>query len=186
MKEKLVCPKCKNVAKAMYVCDHAFYSCSKCNWNSDTNTLDILSKDKETAALSNFFPHSFIFEGVKCCSMESFIQSLREKDSTLQKEICLNYPGKAAYNLKAFLTDWKETGLIYWKGKQIVRISDEYTQLITRAYDALFRENIVFREVLYRSKDKILIHSIGSDNENETLLTELEFRYQLNRLRNML
>lgn len=105
--------------------------------------------------------------------MESFIQSLRGKDSTLQKEICLNYPGKAAYNLKAFLTDWKETGLIYWKGKQIVRISDEYTQLITRAYDALFRENIVFREVLYRSKDKILIHSIGSDNENETLLTEL-------------
>lgn len=185
MKQKIICPVCGNVVWLEYVCEHASHLCEKCNWDSDIDTLDIAYKDNATAPLSNLFPHEFTLDGVKCKSMESFIQSLREKDSVLQKNICSNYSGLMAYKLRLSLTDWRKTGFVYWKGEQIIRKSDEYTQLITRAYDALYHQNFVFREILYRSKDKILIHSIGNEDENETLLTEAEFRYQLNRLRNM-
>lgn len=184
-KKVIKCPVCGADAK-MY--NHTHYGCKNCKWNSLTNTVDILYKDQSSGVLSNFFPHKFLFytseqDKTNCLSMESFIQSLRVKDATLQKYICENYSGDIASRLKASLPDWRKDGLVYWNGKAIVRESDEYTALITTAYDSLFEGNPVFRELVLPSfKGKILIHSIGGTSKAETLLTEQEFLYQLNRL----
>lgn len=178
----LICPVCNNMAS--YNSYNQSYECYQCNWSSkDSNTLDISYKDMKTAPLSNLFPHTFIIDEIKCSSFESFIQSLREENIEMQKCICSNYSGMMAYKMRLSLNDWRKTGYVYWKGNPILRISDDYLNLISRAYDALFEQNIVFRELLKRYKDFHFIHSIGCDNISETLLTEIEFRNQLNRLK---
>ena len=146
--------------------------------------IDISFKNMQNSPLSNLFPHKFEIDGVKCNSMESFIQSLRAEDPTLQEKICSEYSGAMAYRLRLLIGDWRKTGTIHWRSKEIVRDSDEYISLITRAYDCLFEQNIVFKHVLLKNfTDKYFIHSTGCDDKKETLLTEAEYRAQLNRLR---
>jgi len=115
--------------------------------------------------------------------METFLQSLKIKDPTLQYEFVKNYSGMAAKKMSAVLDGWKEDQLLYFDTKVYKRESDEYTELITRAYDALYDTNRIFREaILPRFKGYHIIHSIGSDSKSETVLTEAEFRFQINRL----
>ena len=184
-KEVIVCPLCKMQAKMV---DRTHYFCNHCSWDSRENTVDIGYQSRQSSTLSNLFPHKFVFytceeDKTTCLSMESFLQSLRVQDPVLQKYICENYSAMNAWKLRFALRDWREDGLVYWNGKAIVRCSDEYTELITTAYDCLFYGNPVFREiVLPHFKGKYLIHSFGCDCETETLLTEREYRYQLNRL----
>ena len=180
MKEKIVCPLCARYA-TLHHSDPAHYEC-KCGWDSHDMSLDISYSDNLTAPLSNLFPHKFTIDGIHCMSMESFIQSLREKDPDLQKSICEDYSGLMAYKMRLSLRDWRGDKTVYWRGKEIHRFSPEYTELITRAYDALFEQNILFRTVIERRKRFHLIHSKGHDDPNETLLTEMEYRCQLIRL----
>lgn len=183
----VICPIC---GAQVEMFQHSHYICNKCYWNSLENTVDISYSDPLSAPLSNLFPHKFTIydhfhpeRNITCLSIESFIQSLRVEEPELQKQICENYSGYMAWKLRLSLRDWRSDGLIYWRGITMKRNSKEYTSLITMAYDSLFDRNIVFRElVLPTFKDKILIHSIGCDNPEETLLTEMEYRYQLNRL----
>ena len=135
-KHSLTCPVC--LSRAHYNSYHKYYICDKCGWNSDTNTLDILYKDMKSAPLSNLFPHKFEIDGITCPSMESFIQSLREKNVEIQKSICSNYSGMMAYKMRLCLNDWRASGNVYWKENTIFRESSEYIDLISRAYDALF------------------------------------------------
>lgn len=184
MKETLMCPVCSKKAILTTNIFESFYICPNCNWEStNTDTLDISYKSNSSAPLSNLFPHKFIIDGILCLSMESFIQSLRVDNKEMQQAICSNYSGMMAYKLRLSLNDWRKEGYIYWNGKRIKRNSKDYTKLITKAYDCLFEQNIVFREILRSKKDYYLIHSMGCDNIDETLLTEEEYRFQLNRLK---
>ena len=88
-----------------------------------------------------------------------------------------------AYKARLTLPDWRVKQELYFNGKSYDRHSQEYQDLITRAYDCLFESNDIFREiVLPRFKDCTLIHSIGETNSNETILTASEYLYQLRRL----
>lgn len=186
-KTSIICPVCGNRAELF---QHTHYVCNKCKWDSLENTVDIAFGDPVSSVLSNLFPHKFMFfhptnsAGDVCClSMESFLQSLRVKDPNLQKFICENYSGPIVQKLKVCLRDWRKDGYLYWNGIAIKRESETYQNLITTAYDCLFEGNPIFREcVLPKFKGVHLIHSIGKDCESGTLLTEAEFRYQLNRL----
>lgn len=42
-------------------------------------------------ALSNFYPHSFEFEGVRCGSMEGFLQALKRNDRERQVMVYARY-----------------------------------------------------------------------------------------------
>ncbi len=176
---------CKNCGTPYYDdlkgCKEFF--CERCKYH--TKVLDISYKDEVSAPLSNLFPHKFEIDNIVCLSMESFIQSLRVKEKSLQIKICSDYSGYMAYKMRSALPDWRSTGKVYWQGKPITRNSKEYENLITKAYDCLL-ENDVFRFSLNSFKDYYLFHSIGSNNENETLLTEDEYISQLNRLINKL
>lgn len=180
MKEKIICPNCNNTA--FFNGDH--YECKICNWNSKINTIDISYKDEESSVLSNLFPHKFKIDDVTCLSMESFLQSLREPSTVLQTTICSEYNGYMAYKMRRALRDWRKTGIVYWRGQKIQRNSAEYQKLLKRAYCSLYNDCIVFRTTLIRTHGKFLIHSMGCDDPNETLLTESEYRNQLNMLLN--
>ncbi len=194
-KNSIICPVCGKTAKRLPIYVNPLYRCDECGFlSSDENVVNISYGDPRSASLSNLYPHEFILYGlypttnlsekqITCPSMESFLQGLKIQDKDLQNIFMRNYSGMAAYKMSAILNDWKDSQTLWFNGIPYNRYSDEYTELITKAYDALFETNVIFREiVLPKFKDKILIHTTGKDSESDTILTEAEFRYQLNRL----
>lgn len=130
--------------------------------------------------LSNFAPHPFVIDGVQCNSMEGFLQSLKFKDVEMQKAICL-LVGKAA-KFKGKKKKWWKTQTLYWQGKEFKRDSEEYQELLDRAFDAL-AQNTGFQKALLATGTATLEHSIGKSKITETVLTRQEFCSRLTRIR---
>ncbi len=136
-----------------------------------------------SAALSNFAPHTFVIDGVECASMEGFLQSLKFSNPEMQKEVC-KLVGKAA-KFKGKKKKWWRTQTLFWQGQSFKRDSQEYQELLDRAFDAL-SQNSSFQKALLATKDAILTHSIGKTKITETVLTVQEFVSRLTRIRNNL
>lgn len=143
--------------------------------------MDIQSKGKYPSnSLSNFAPHPFEIDGVKCNSMEGFLQSLKFSSSDMQAHICtlVGFAAKRAGAKK----NWQTTQTLWWRGQPIKRDSQEYQNLLDRAYDALAK-NDSFRKALIASGNATLTHSMGRRKINETVLTQQEFCSRLMRVR---
>lgn len=136
-----------------------------------------------SAALSNFAPHPFVIDGVECASMEGFLQSLKFKEPAMQAEVC-KLVGKAA-KFKGKKKKWWKTQTLYWNGVEYARDSQEYQELLDRAFDAL-AQNTGFQKALLATNNSTLTHSIGKSKEQETVLTKQEFCSRLMRIRNTL
>ena len=134
------------------------------------------------SSLSNFAPHPFIIDGVECNSMEGFLQSLKFESIDMQKYVC-TLVGKTA-KFKGKKKKWYRTQTLYWQGKSIKRDSDEYQNLLNKAYNAL-NKNEGFRKALLATNNANLTHSIGRSNTNETVLTSSEFCKRLMHLRDI-
>jgi predicted NAD-dependent protein-ADP-ribosyltransferase YbiA (DUF1768 family) len=146
--------------------------------------MDIGSgKGYPASALSNFAPHPFEFDGVWCNSMEGFLQSLKFKEVAMQEYVCTLVGVGAKYKGKP--KRWWLTQTLRWKGKEIDRHSEEYQQLLDRAYMALAK-NEGFRKALLSTGDAVLTHSIGKNDPTHTILTEREFCGRLMRIRELL
>ena len=144
--------------------------------------MDIGSGNSYPAsALSNFAPHPFIIDGVLCNSMEGFLQSLKFKSIDMQIEVC-KLVGKAA-KFKGKNKKWWKTQTLYWQGKEIDRHSQEYQELLDRAYNALAK-NQGFIKALKATNGAVLTHSIGKNDPTHTILTTSEFIKRLNNIRN--
>lgn len=146
--------------------------------------IDIYSKGEYPAnVLSNFYPNSFVFDGVECASMEGFLQSLKYRNIEKQKAVCgmSGKDAKASGNKKHL---WKLTGNLYWKGKRYKRKNKAFDELRFNAYRALLG-NETFRAALKSANDKELKHSMGKHNKRATILTEEEFIDFLNKLRKL-
>lgn len=131
--------------------------------------IDIYSKgDFPSNVLSNFASNDFIIDGVECASMEGFLQSLKFHGKNKQRKIC-HLTGKEAKNAAGKLHNlrWKITQTLYWNGRKYKRESQEYLQLITRAYDAIY-QNEKFRKALVTTGNKKLCHSIYLDRDFDT------------------
>jgi predicted NAD-dependent protein-ADP-ribosyltransferase YbiA (DUF1768 family) len=141
--------------------------------------MDIYSKAEwPSSDLSNFAPHEFVFEGVKCASMEGFIQSLKFKTSRIQKDVC-NLVGIIAKRRGQKRNKaWKKDPVVWWKGKAIGRYSREYQDLLDRAFEALSK-NDNFKKALLSTGNVILTHSVGAKKKSNTILTEQEFCLRL-------
>ena len=133
-----------------------------------------------SSALSNFAPHAFVIDGVECASMEGFLQSLKFKNPEIQKEVCKLVGKKAKFKGKH--KKWWKTQTLYWQGKEYKRDSDEYQELLDRAYNELAK-NTSFRKALLATHNATLTHSIGKRKINETVLTTNEFISRLYRIR---
>lgn len=145
--------------------------------------MDIGSNGKYPGcALSNFAAHEFTIDGVRCASMEGFLQSLKHSNPEVQKEIC------ALVGIKAKRrggTHWQRHQKLYWQGKAYLHTSKEYQELLNRAYDALF-ENEGFKAALWAAGNATFTHSVGKHKQGETCLTTQEFCSHLNKLRDRL
>ena len=136
-----------------------------------------------SAALSNFSPHPFVIDGVACASMEGFLQSLKFKEPDMQIEVC-KLVGKAA-KFKGKKKKWWRTQTLYWQGQEFKRDSQEYQDLLDRAFDAL-AQNTGFQKALLATGKATLTHSIGKSKIQETVLTKQEFCSRLMKIREKL
>ena len=133
-----------------------------------------------SATLSNFAPHPFVIDGVECNSMEGFLQSLKFSNPEMQREVC-KLVGKAA-KFKGKKKKWWRTQTLYWQGIEIPRDSQEYQDLLDRAFNAL-AQNGGFRAALLATGNSVLTHSIGKTKITETVLTRQEFCSRLTKIR---
>jgi len=143
--------------------------------------MEIGSKNKYPAnALSNFAPHPFEFDGVKCSSMEGLLQAFKFKNPLMQEHICtlVGLAAKRSGSRKS----WQRRQVLYWKGVEYARDSEGYQHLLDRAYAALASSE-GFRRALLASGDAVLTHNIGRTNPNETILTRSEFIRRLVHIR---
>lgn len=84
---------------------------------------------------------------------------------------------------KMSVTSWQTDQIVWWKGQAIDRQSEEYQQLIRRAYSAMFEQSERFRTALMQTRGMILTHSSGKENPYKTILTPAELCGILNELR---
>ncbi len=147
--------------------------------------MDIHSKSEYPFnMLSNWAPHQFEIDGVKCGSMEGFLQSLKYRNVTNQQAVCaLSGKEAEAVGNKKWL--WKWTHNVWWQGQKIKRSSEKFSQLIERAYMKL-SENSDFAKALIKSGDAVLEYSIAGHDPFKTILTEEEFVVQLTKVRHYL
>lgn len=137
------------------------------------NVIDIDYRGKGLEkVLSNLFPYEFEMDNVKCSSMEGFLQSLKEPNKNIQKEVCKLY-GFNAYAIKECLRDWRESQTLYWLGKEYKRESKEYFELLKRAFKTLFWSNSLYSKALMSSKNAILIHSQGCTEKKNLFLRQM-------------
>lgn len=134
-------------------------------------------------ALSNFAPHPFEIDGVKCNSMEGFLQSLKFKDINMQEYVC-TLVGKAA-KFKGKPKKWWLEQKLHWRGQDIDRHSQEYQDLLDRAYMELAK-NSGFRKALLATGESNITHSMGKNDPTHTILTEKEFCSRLLKIRKMI
>ena len=133
-----------------------------------------------TSSLSNFAPHEFIIDNIKCASMEGFLQSLKFQNPEMQKYVC-SLVGKTA-KFKGKNKKWQKTGNLYWQGDVIKRDSERYQELLDNAYNALAK-NQSFKKALLATGNATLTHNMGKTKISETVLTKTEFVSRLTKIR---
>ena len=136
-----------------------------------------------SAALSNFAPHPFVFDGVECNSMEGLLQSFKFSSPEMQREVC-KLAGKQA-KFKGKKKKWFKTQTLFWQGEEFKRDSEAYQELLDRAFDAL-STNEGFKRALLATGHSTLTHSIGKTKQSETVLTRTEFCSRLTAIRERL
>ena len=78
--------------------------------------------------------------------------------------------------------NWQESQTLYWKGNPIKRNSQEYQNLLDKAYTELYK-NSKFKAALEASGKAVLTHNIGKTDYSKTILTIKEFCSRLTKLR---
>ncbi|NQT49376.1 hypothetical protein HQ571_01630 [Candidatus Kuenenbacteria bacterium] len=136
-------------------------------------------------APSNFLPHTFVFDGVECASMEGLLQSFKFDNEQVQIEVCKLVDTAAKFRGKKRNKAWKREQTLWWKGVAYERKSKEYQELLDRAFDAL-ATNAGFRKALIATQSATLTHSIGCAQMSNTVLTEAEFCSRLTKIRTRL
>lgn len=136
------------------------------------------------AALSNFAPHPFVFDGVAVASMEGLLQSFKFEKVHIQVEVCklVGFNAKKRGKMK----NWQERQVLHWNEVEYPRKSQAYQDLLDRAYQAMCDGNEGFRKALLATGDAVLQHSIGRSKQSETVLTKTEFCSRLMKLRKQL
>ena len=148
--------------------------------------MDIGSKNSYPAGkLSNFTAFQFIFDNVQCNSMEGLLQAFKFEKIDSQIATCQLVGFSAKKKGSGRNSYWQQKQTLWWNGKSYTRKSKEYQLLLNKAYNALYTQNESFRKCLEDAKDAIFTHSIGRNNEKETVLTEREFCSRLQHLKDI-
>ena len=112
--------------------------------------------------------------------MEGWLQSLKFKSPEIQEHVCTLVGGAA--KVKGSSKNWKKRQVLYWKGVEYKRCSEEYQQLLDKAFKCLGK-NTKFMKALLSTREANLTHSIGKRKQQDTVLTQKEFCSRLLKLR---
>ena len=115
--------------------------------------------------------------------MEGFVQGLKFKSPEMQKAVFL-LSGRAA-KAKGAKKNWKTRQTLWFQGQPMKRDSEEYSRVLDDAFEALFR-NEKAKKALLDTGNANLTHSVGKNNQRETVLTASEFCGRLMKLRTKL
>lgn len=149
--------------------------------------IDISSKSEGPAGeLSNFVARPFVLDGVKCASMEGFLQGLKFENESEQEFICSRVGFDAEKRGRARTVAWKRGQTLWWRGIPFDRHGTEYPRLLRRAFEAMAAQNPGFTKALAATGREELRHTLGRDDPRETILTEAEFCAILTGLRSRL
>lgn len=133
--------------------------------------------------LSNLCNYPFELDGVEHQSMEGFLQSLKfERDS--DAEVLRKMYGGKCFIAGQKGNSWKLQQILYFNGQPYGRSSKEYAHLINSAYDALYAQNETFRKAIYEARNYELRHDMGKFNMQDSVLTQVEYLFNLYRLQN--
>ena len=143
-------------------------------------------KNHLSRILSNLFPIEFRFRGKKVSSIEGVLQGIKYKDKKMQNLI-LKYSGIDAYHTRGanLHSPWQTDNLLYWQGKAMDRNSNEYQLFLDELYISAV-SNPIYRQALMSTNNLYLLHHIGKEETNETVLTRYEFELRLNSLRDFI
>ena len=154
-------------------------------WVGETETfvnVGYIIHGERAKILSNLFPYKFYFKGHKMACAESVFQAFKFKDKKLQK-LVFEYEALSANRVKGCSNyDWKETGKVYFLGKEYDRFSKEYELLIDEMYVSLLF-NPLFVQALKNIGDKYILHAMGELDKNKTTFSRQEFELELNALK---
>lgn len=135
-------------------------------------------EQKSKSANSTFFE----FGNKTISSVNAFLLALKEKNPLIQQKVCSLPEEKLKEAAKNIRLNY-DTRTLYWNGKSFKRDSQEYKDLLKRVYTERYKQDSLFRKALRATKDYVLVHSIGKNDINETILTAKEFTDILNELR---
>ena len=140
-------------------------------------------KNSLSRGLSNLYPITFKFRGKKVASIEGVLQGIKYKDKHIQN-LVLKYSGLDAYHTRGANSQdfWGNNGKLYWQGKVLDRMSEDYQLFIDELYLSAIK-NPLYKRFLLASGNKYLLHHIGKENPKETVLTRYELELRLNSLR---
>ena len=178
---KFVMPEVTKDGKDLYCSGELIMKDNKYIGESDSwiNVTSAL-KNPYSKMLSNLYHYDFTFEHNKFGSLEGFFQGIKFKDKKLQKQVFKYYGLDALASKGASDYNWKEEGIIYWRGKPIDRFSLEYDELVKRIYIAAI-QNKLYRNALINCP-KPIVHIIGDEKKEDSVFTRYEFEYMLNAL----
>lgn len=139
--------------------------------------------DDQFRVLSNLADKRFFFDGELVYSIEAVLQSIKLMHEPEQAQFWQK-PGfwckKAGRKIP-----WQGSRVLYWKGKPMDRDGEDYQDFLDRLYAACFASCKPFRDALVASGDQELTHSIGTVDQEFTILTQKEFLDRMVTLRQM-
>lgn len=150
----------------------------------ETELVDIHSGSPwPSRSLSNFAPWAFTLDGIRCSSIEGFLQGMKFEDPARQAEICgmVGLAAKGAGRNRN--AAWQVQQVLWWRGQAIDRHGPAYARLLDRGYAAMNAANPGFGEALLATGEKRIMHSIGTIDPRRTVLTKEEFCSRLTRIR---
>jgi hypothetical protein len=155
-------------------------------FTKDFVDISYFSKNSVSCALSNLFPYEFTFKGCQAKSVEGVLQSLKHGNPEVQ-HIIYGYAGKDAYHTRAasFENDWRNEYYLHCGNKLIDRFDIEYQNLLNEIYIAV-SSNPLFASTLRYTGDRVLLHSKGVSEPDETILTPREYIDRLTIIRSSL
>ena len=132
--------------------------------------------------LSNLCGYEFVLDGIRCGSIEGFLQSLKFRDDADAHSV-RRLNGTKCFFAGQKGNGWKVGQVLWWNGVGYQRSSKEYAMLLERAYNACFDQNEVFSDALFMSRHYELRHDFGKTDMMDSVLTRTEYLYNLYRLR---
>ena len=141
--------------------------------------MDIKRRNVEEFAGFHFFTdYPFIIDGIPCKSLESFLRAMKYDNIIVQRLVC-DLSAKSAKTYATTYT-WASVNTFHWRGTSYSKESREFNELLTRAFDELYK-NQNFRLALKQiSLEKLNL--LGEELKSETILPSYKLIFQLHRL----